>query len=104
MSDLIKRSDAIDAIVAWTVEDRPNEVMPTDLVDRIKTLPSAERKGEWKQDGFKNWLCSECGSYALSVMTGCLVNRHMEQYLSNFCPNCGASMVRGEEEWADIIT
>lgn len=34
--------DAIDAIVAWTVEDRPNEVMPTDLVDRIKTLPSAD--------------------------------------------------------------
>lgn len=41
-TDLISRADAIEAVVAWTVEDRPHEVMPTDLVDRIKALPSAD--------------------------------------------------------------
>ena len=42
MTDLIRREDAIEAVVAWTVEDRPTEEMPTDLVDRLKALPSAE--------------------------------------------------------------
>ena len=40
--DLIERQAAIDAIVAWTVEDRPDVEMPTDLIDRIKALPSAQ--------------------------------------------------------------
>ena len=39
---LISKADAINAVVSWTVEDRPHEVMPTDLVDRIKALPSAK--------------------------------------------------------------
>ena len=47
MSDLISRADAIEAVVAWTVEDRPNEEMPTDLVDRLKALPSAEAVQGW---------------------------------------------------------
>lgn len=42
MVDPIERQDAIDAIVAWTVEDRPDVEMPTDLIDRIKVLPSAQ--------------------------------------------------------------
>ena len=41
MSDLIERQAAIEAIVAWTVEDRPDIEMPTDLVGRIEALPSA---------------------------------------------------------------
>lgn len=40
--DIISRADAIEAVVSWTVEDRPTEEMPTDLVDRIKALPSAD--------------------------------------------------------------
>ena len=40
--DLISRRAAIDAVVAWTVEDRPDIEMPTDLVGRIKALPSAQ--------------------------------------------------------------
>lgn len=42
MDDLISRQAAIDAIVAWTVEDRSDVEMPTDLIDRIKALPSAQ--------------------------------------------------------------
>ena len=41
-TDYINRADAIDAVVSWTVEDRPTEEMPTDLVDRINDLPSAD--------------------------------------------------------------
>ena len=42
MSDLIDRDSVINAIVAWTVEDRPDVEMPTDLIDRIKALPTAQ--------------------------------------------------------------
>lgn len=42
MSDPISRQDVIDAIVAWTVEDRPDAEMPTDLVGRINALLSAQ--------------------------------------------------------------
>lgn len=42
MDDLISRQAVIDAIVTWTVEDRPDAEMPTDLVGRINTLPSAQ--------------------------------------------------------------
>ena len=53
--DLISRQAAIDAIVAWTVEDRPDVEMPTDLIDRIKALPSA-------QPEIKN-PCSDCQEF-----------------------------------------
>lgn len=49
--ELIRRSDAIEAVVAWTVEDRPTEEMPTDLVDRLKALPSADAV-----QGYTEWL------------------------------------------------
>lgn len=52
MDDLIRRQDVIDAIVAWTVEDRPDAEMPTDLVGRIRGLPSAQPEPQWI-------LCSE---------------------------------------------
>ena len=56
MDDLINRQDVVDAIVKWTVEDRPNEVMPTDLIDRVNALPSAGRDGKWL-----NHYCDEDG-------------------------------------------
>ena len=42
MDDCISRQAAIDTVVAWTVEDRPDIEMPTDLIDRIKNMPSAQ--------------------------------------------------------------
>lgn len=44
-ADCISRQDAIDEIVAWTVNDRPDAEMPTDLIDRIRDLSSAQEKG-----------------------------------------------------------
>ena len=41
VGNTISRQDVIDSIVAWTVEDRPDIEMPTDLIGRIKALPSA---------------------------------------------------------------
>ena len=50
--DYISRQAALDAVVAWTVEDRPDIEMPTDLVGRIKALPSAQPE---------IIRCKECG-------------------------------------------
>lgn len=91
MSDTIYRQASIDAIVAWTVEDRPDIEMPTDLVGRINALPSVERKkGKWiltEDDNYEYCTCSECGY------------QNGENWTSGsdipFCANCGADM-RGE--------
>ena len=51
-------------------------------------LPSAERTGEWimitDKNYFTDWKCSLCGGSGRG------------DYL--FCPNCGARMVKGEED------
>ena len=98
MNDLINRQDAIDAIVAWTIEDRPDIEMPTDLVDRVNALPSAERKGKWLrygEDGNPNtedtaiWQCDHC----LETYYGRTTK------IPKYCPNCGARMdERGEDD------
>ena len=36
------------------------------------------------------YKCSVCGKHAIQTTRGCLVNRHYESYLSDFCPNCGS--------------
>ena len=57
MSDLIDRESVINEIVAWTVEDRPDVEMPTDLIDRVKALPPAHPElNEW---------CHDCKEYDL---------------------------------------
>lgn len=85
----VNRQDVIDAIVAWTVEDRPDIEMPTDLVDRVNALPSTERKGKWIDKWhilFKEELpmCSVCNNFSI--------------FKSDFCPNCGADMRERREE------
>lgn len=83
--DYISRADAIDAVVSWTVEDRPTEVMPTDLVDRIKALPSAGAvQGEWKIDEYGIYHCPFCHAINNTVY-------------KSFCPNCGVRMKGGAE-------
>ena len=91
MDDLINRQDVVDAIVKWTVEDRPNEVMPTDLIDRVNALPSAGRDGKWL-----NHYCDEDG-YVDGIECSCCRDWwYVGRNLPNYCPNCGADM-RGEE-------
>ena len=102
MSDLISRQDAIDALEGEvTVTGRANAEAVRGyanlICDRIKRLPSAERKGKWLrygEDGYPNeedtvfWQCDQC----LEKYTGRTTR------IPNYCPNCGARMVRGEEE------
>lgn len=87
--DLISRADAIDAVVSWTVEDKPTEEMPTDLVDRINALPSADRP-MWK------WIGEFIGdmqekAIALLRMTGWLDEHDKE-------------IGRPHGEWVDFVS
>ena len=87
--DLIRRSDAIEAIHR---EARlAGGFVAIEYADMfqyaIKDIPSADRpQGEWKRrivdNGFNaDWVCSECGY------------RVKTDFVSfNYCPNCGAQM------------
>lgn len=55
VGDTVSRQAVIDAIVTWTVEDRPDVEMPTDLIDRIRNLASA-------QPDLDEW-CYDCSEY-----------------------------------------
>lgn len=87
-TDTISRQAAIDAVSDCGI-----------CIQRIVDLPSAqpERKhGQWEMLQMPIsppvYKCSVCGSHALQSMTGCLMNRHYEANLTNYCPNCGARM------------
>lgn len=50
--------------------------------------------GEWKHNNFDEHYCNKCGHYALW-------SEEADGYYevqSNFCPNCGADMRKGEKE------
>lgn len=108
MDDLISRQKAINAI-----ENTECELMTSewnDLVNSIKSVPSAQKKG--------HWIISECDEYELAYggmiyvpnykcsccdrITESYVRRY-EPLMPNdadfpaFCPKCGADM-REEEE------
>ena len=106
MSDLIERQTAIEIFTQlWdcigTIMDRD------EWEDVCKTtaneLPSAQRKWKWKYEKMKHILngevrtvriCSECngGWFRYDLSDG------VEDVEPNYCPNCGAEMVKGEED------
>ena len=92
MSDLISRHAAIDALgeepMVWTSDDE-YELGLREMWRLCKTmlegLPSAEKKGKWKQawDDLRCcfvYECSACGQPRSGVSEW------------NYCPNCGARM------------
>lgn len=84
MSDLISRKDAIEALCQAGCGSGHCGVSCDD-VKAIEQLPSAQperKKGHWI-DEETNYSCSECHR-------GCWVN-------SDYCPWCGARMMKGEE-------
>lgn len=94
-SDLIRREDAIDAIMGEPTDAH----YPSWYADRIKALPSAEPKtGKWVLDpngmdwNIPAWRCSECGFVAnyIGVESNGLGNNPMNWAGSKFCPQCGA--------------
>lgn len=101
MDDLIKRSDAIEAIeiVDWYHQNKNKDMVSgansnehqawykaDDVYKALEAVPAADRpKGEWvATDVNDEWYglvykCNICGSETIG---GC----------DNFCPNCGAQM------------
>lgn len=67
-----------------------------DIKGYIEHQPTIEpKRGEWKRrivdNGFNaDWVCSECGYR---------VKTDFVDY--NYCPNCGARMLKGAEDEAD---
>ena len=111
MDDLIRRSDAIEAIHSYwkgelskmpTTDSEYGEVIDGDcdtllkhnkeLSTRIKDIPSADRpSGEWIDRGMRvpcSWVkkCSLCG-HETDTWRWC-----------KFCPNCGARMKGADDE------
>jgi hypothetical protein len=110
MDDLIKRCDVLedideDADRLRTVLDEMDLVgierekfgyglgFLEALIDDIKQIPSAERKGKWIEHhapftwmGYTYWTCSECG-----------FGEDNNKIRSNFCQSCGADM----REWRE---
>ena len=90
MSDLIKRSDAIE--VAYQLRGKPNDEEWDWWLRSFNAIPSADRpQGEWvATDDTDEWYggvykCNICGS---EVIGGC----------DNYCPNCGARMKGADDE------
>ena len=90
-----------NAIFPWYVETfkgkiAPNEVRfsMNDIACNLLNIPTIEERktGKWLQDkheiaGYGYFDCSECGADFYDTY--------------NFCPNCGASMMEGEEHETD---
>ena len=82
--DTISRQAAIDAL--GKVDDYGDGIAFEVLSHAqmyISLLPSAERRGQWKQVGDDAYRCSACGEISCCN--------------SPFCSECGAKM-EGEEE------
>ena len=108
MGDLISRQAAIEvfrkSLCASETESGREYGISFSGVERIlKSLPLAQpehKRGQWEMLQMPIsppvYKCSVCGSHALQSVTGCLMNRHYEANLTNYCPNCGADM-EGEQ-------
>ena len=95
MEDLIKRSDAIKAVInkpAWHGSDG-SYYHGDDIRDALKDVPSADRpQGKWiwhEDEDICN--CSEC-EFEIDA-TGCI---EPVEYVGifHFCPNCGSPMFK----------
>lgn len=108
MDDLIRREAAIEALeqVRWALWgiDIPSPTVPEyiehhkqvqevmskidEMRSKIEAMPSAEKTGKWipVTNGRGGFECNKCHNYAPSYQDGV-------EWLSDFCPNCGARMV-----------
>lgn len=110
--DYISREDAVTEIVKMSmslmsvpeednIDDRGSFsdglFLATNVINGMPAVDVVKRKvGKWVKDSYGNIECSLCGTYASQTMTGCLMNRHLDFYKTNYCPNCGADMRKDE--------
>ena len=113
MSDLIRRSDAIEAIevVDWYHQNRNKDMVSgansdehqawykaDDVYKALKEVPSADRpRGEWIADEYGGCRCSVCGVREERFVYGLGEYWHGRGE-SNFCPNCGVRMKGADDE------
>ena len=102
--DLIKRSDAIEAVenVTWYHQNRNKDMVKgansdehqawyksQDIYEALEAVLSADRsQGEWKPKNHHTDYCSNCGFEETQWRTA--------DY--NFCPLCGARMKGTDDE------
>ena len=86
MEDLIRRSDAINAVIEW-YGCKPNDIEAFEKI--IEAVPSADRpQGEWIKDNLGTVICSECKR----------PRRDNRINHINFCNSCGARMKGADDE------
>lgn len=90
--DAVSRQAVLNTLNKDSVldEDRAVETYKELLIDCYKDLPSvapSHKKGKWVKvtNGRGGHECNICHAYAPSYQNG-------DEYLSEFCPNCGAKM------------
>lgn len=90
MDALIKRGDAVEALVEYYPEEG-RDTMRQIFADILNKAPEVKQKrGQWYRDsekelrapGYRRYICSCCSTYCDSR--------------PNYCPNCGAAM-RGKK-------
>lgn len=112
MDDLIRRSDAIEAIeiTDWYHQNRNKDMVSgansdehqawykaDDVYKALEAVPSADRpQGEWIRTFDGNewyWYCSNCKEewYEEDLWMG-------GNEFPHFCPNCGARMKGADDE------
>lgn len=76
-----------------------HEITMNDLwvIDRVQTADVVERKrGKWINCvNSEHWKCSQCGCRAgfwFNEENSSEWEKDMSEWLSDFCPNCGAEM------------
>lgn len=93
MDNLISRRAAIDVTWEEPTYTDPLNVL-TEVRDKIRALPSAERKGKWVLTDYpdeQTYKCSACNEVWI------FLDGTPEDNGAFFCPNCGADM-RGEQD------
>lgn len=109
MSDLISKEEAIDGVIKSCFGKANVVQAEAAAIQYITRIPSAQgrKTGQWEEievitdahdiSGVKTWAsrmrCNMCG-FIITAIEG-----HIAQY--EYCPNCGARMVRGESREPD---